>query len=158
MSGPAFWTQPEFVGAKPVLDGQVLSCALPIDRRPKGRGAVVLEMADGSSVIQRPFRQESTAEEKTIWEWRMKVQADQESDVRLFERLARRGRSAYFVPYAVETEVWTVTAGETSFTLSRPTAVSVYTAFSTASYPARAWVDGVEQTVIASPARRHRAR
>jgi hypothetical protein len=54
----------------------------------------------------------------------------------------------WIVPYLVETEVWSLPGGASTRTLARPLASAKYSAFETTLFVTRAFVNGVEQTVI----------
>jgi hypothetical protein len=61
-----------------------------------------------------------------------------------------RGAAVSWIDYDVETECFVVAGGSETFSLIRPTAVSIYTSFNTAAYPAVALLDGVSQTVVSN--------
>lgn len=145
--GPTSWTSSPFSG-KPILGGVVLATADPLQSRPRNNGANILDMADGSSVIQLGFSANDGPENASFWEWRFDQLGVVEGDWDAFTDKVALGRAVYWIPYQVETEAFVAVSGATSFTLRRPTAVSQYPSFNTTTFPTRALLNGVEQTVI----------
>lgn len=145
--GPGYWTIPPFAG-KRILGGQALIETDPVRIRPRNSGAHLLDMADGSVVIQLPFTDNDGPENPSYYEWSFEHQATEDSDFHLFEDLRSLGRAVWWVPYQIETESFVAVGGQTAFTLRRYLAVAQYPTFDTSAFPAQAFVDGVEQTVI----------
>lgn len=151
MPGPAEDWQSKPFAQPPVLGGVVLSVGSPLATRSRKAGAQLLEMANGSVVIQLPFTDVGGAENPAYREFRFDqvgvVEADWYDAV---DDLLALGQSQWFIPYTVETEAFVAFGGQTTFSLTRPTAVSQYVSFDTVEFPARAFLNGTEQTVISS--------
>lgn len=104
-----------------------------------GRAGVQLGYtAQGSSLIPQGYT------------WVQVQQLGNESEARLIDRITRSGEAVLWVPMTVETEVFTLAGGGAeSFTLARSEARAVEPLFpAVAQYPNKAWVDGVEKTVV----------
>jgi len=150
MSDPVNWAQPRFAES-PRLDGSPLSHYIltDADKRVVLGAPSIFRMASGIAVIQRPFVEDSQSELVRFYEWELDQEGGSyEGDWNAVTQKMARGASVTWIDFDVETEAFVLAGGSESFTLQRPTAVSVYTSFDTTSYPNVALLDGTAQTVV----------
>lgn len=135
------------------LDGQYLheSGVIPLDKQPSP-GASVIPMADGGSVYQVPLHDLEGKKPAIVsaYRWPLAIQADTEVGWYLLLGISRRGSSVPLVDFDYEVETFIAGPSTTSFTLPRPTAISAWSSFPELEYPIKAYLNGVEQTVVAS--------
>ena len=148
MSRPELWTQPQYLAA-PVLGGTPFLEGVPIRYQGIGSGASILGTVDGGTIIQLPYQAAGRAESPKYASFQFELQATREADWQLVRELEAFGQPFYFIPYRSEVEAFIANDADTTFTLRRPTAISQYSSFSEASFPSRATLNGVAQTLVA---------
>lgn len=124
---------------------------VPLDKEPSP-GAATIPMADGGTIYQCPLHDLEGQKPPivTAYRWPLQVQADTEEGYYLLLGLSRRGAAVELIDFDFEVESFTAGLSTTSFTLPRTPASAAWASFPTADYPTRAFVDGVEQTVVAT--------
>lgn len=144
--GPAFFVQP-LREDDPVLDGVVLE-GVPFREAALGAGASLLEMWDGSRVIQIDYRAQADPVNPLYKQWSFVQQATIEAQWLKVAEVHAFALPVWWVPYTAVTEAFIAADSQTSCTLRRPTAISKYTSFDETTYPPRAWLNGTEQTIV----------
>ncbi len=149
MTGPADFVQPLY-GERPILDGVVLDAAVALRRSPVASAASLLEMFDGSTVIQLDYHGPGEPENAAYYQWEWTQRAADEVVWNLIERVRARGRPVWFVPYDIVMDLFRASAGQTAFSLRRFRAKDKAPSFDDVAFPAKAFRNGTEQTIVAT--------
>ena len=150
MSGYPDWTLSPF-GRPWRIDGADLRPLgiRPFDKQP-AEGAIPIPMADGRTVLQVHWRGAGEAVVGGAYRWPFEIRADDEAEHYRLRALAKLGRPVSLIDWEYEVEVFVAGDSLTSFTLPRPTASSQWGGFPVSEYPTKAYVNAVEQTVVAT--------
>lgn len=122
---------------------------LPFDKEPN-EGLIPIPMGDGRTAIQGIWRGQGEASIGGAHRWPFVIQARYEAESYKLRALAKTPRVAGFIDWEYEVEVFVAGDTLTSFILPRPTASSQWGSFPTSEYPTRAFLNGTEQTVVAT--------
>lgn len=147
MSGPANFSQP-IQAQSVVIDGVVYDEIPDLKKSPTSAGAHIFEMADASRNVQIPFLELAESISPQWYEFAWTQQADLEAEWFAVDALRASARIVWLVPYTVEVEVFRLAAGANTMRLARPIAPSQYSSFEVGLYPDKAFLNGVEQTVV----------
>lgn len=142
-----FANQPIGVNAL-VIDGVRFGEPIAVTKTPTSAGASVFEMGDRSRIVQIPLVSSSESTNPQFYEFGWVQEAGTEEEWFLVDGLRASARSVFVVPYLVETEVWSLPGGASTRALARPLASAKYGAFESTLFGTRAFVNGVEQTVV----------
>lgn len=142
-----FANQPIGVNAL-VIDGVRFQEPIAVTKTPTSAGANLFEMADRSRIVQIPLVSSSESTNPQFYEFEWVQEAGTEEEWFLVDGLRASAQTAQFVPYLIETEVWSLPGGASTRALARPLASAKYPAFEATLFVTRAFVNEVEQTVV----------
>ncbi len=150
MSGQGAAKFPEQpIGVNPlVIDDVRFGEPIAVTKTPTSAGASLFEMADRSRIVQVPLVATSDSTNPQFYEFGWVQEAGIESEWYKIDALRANSQSVWFVPYLVETEVWSLPAGASTRVLARPLASAKYAPFESTLFVTRAFVNDVEQTVV----------
>lgn len=154
MSNSGLWSfadsgSPLFVWPQ-VLDGTAFSTRRPITKTPS-RPANLLEHANGAVTVQLDFTGDDQPETCDYYSWSFPLAARDAATWYLLKRVRKRGTPVTWIDWDQDEEIFVAGPSLTTFTLPRVQAVDVIPGHpDIGEVPTRAWLDGVEQTVITS--------
>lgn len=134
----------------PIIDGVVLPQAFATTRAPQKGHVNLLGTADQGTIIQIAYRGPATPEASAYYQWAWSQRASDEDGWNTITSVISFGRPVWFVPHDVVTETFLAVASQTEFTLGRFIANAKEPLFDNVSNPHRVFLDGVEQTIVAS--------
>lgn len=144
------WTQAPFENTGR-LDGRDLDSlgVVPLNKEP-AIGAVPYQTADGGTGHQVHLVDDTGKYPNTVmaYRWPLTFQAREEGTWYWLLSVSRRGQAVSWIDYGYESDVWVAGTELASFTLTRTPAEDEWAGFPSADYPKRAFVNGVEQTVV----------
>lgn len=147
--GYLYW-EAEFYRGLPYLGGYTLSRKFSRGFSwTDSAGIFVLPTHGGTAITQRPFLGENRPLELVAAEFRIPRAAVDEEDWFLIRRVKASGASALFVPYLWTEEVLDVVSGE-NYLLGRSVAWGIATGVSSATHPARYFLDDSEDPSAAT--------
>lgn len=144
------WTQSPFGRAWRLDDTDLDTLGvLPFDKEPS-EPRVPIPMGDGRTAIQGIWRGQGEASIGGAYRWPFTIQARSEDESYKLRALAKTPRAVGFIDWEYEVEVFVAGDSLTSFILPRSTASSQWGSFPTSEYPTKAFLNGTEQTVVAT--------
>lgn len=150
MPGPQdTWVQPQF--GDPLYLGGLQLAVTPAGyaKEPAVAPASVIRMADGRGLVQVPYLDPGKAEGRSaFYRFAFRHEALAEDDWWKLLAAAKGPAPLDLIDFGAEVEVFVAGPELASFTLPRPSAVSVWPSFPVLAYPSRAFLDGVELTEV----------
>jgi hypothetical protein len=149
-----FSEQPIFSEPLWLAGRQLLGTAAGFTKEPLQAPAALITMHSGRTLVQVPYLDPGQTETHgDHYRFRWTQEAFSEDDWAAIIAACYGAPPFYLIDFDAETVVSVAGPELVSFTLPRPTAVSVWPGFVGAGLPARAWLGGVELTaVLVSPA------
>lgn len=146
MPGPnEFPSQPIFAEAIWIADRQLIATPPGYTKEPTAAPAALVTMHSGRTLIQVPHLDSGQAEAHgAYYRFRFSQSAYDEDDWYTLLAIAKGPQPVYLIDYDVEPESFVVGPELASFTLPRPTALSIFPGFAAAGLSSRAFLDGVE--------------
>lgn len=151
MPGPnEFPAQPLFAEPLWLAGRQLAATPSGYTKEPMVAPASIITMHSGRSLVQVPYLDAGQAEAHgAYYRFRFAHDAYEEEDWYALLAIAKGPQPVYLIDYDTEPEVFIAGPELDSFTLPRPTAVSVFPGFAAAGLGARAFLDGVELDEVA---------
>jgi hypothetical protein len=144
--GPLSWTTPP-AGRDPWLNGQVIHFAEFQWDEPIG-APIAIRNAAGGARVQRMYRGGSAPARLSPGTGSLRHQGTSAANVRSLRTAVNSGRAVDLCPHIPHPDVFDLVAGQTVCSPSRRFGWGIVTGMTTGTSPARAFINGVEQTVI----------
>jgi hypothetical protein len=146
-----FTEQPIFSAPLWLAGRQLLATPAGYAKEPALAPAALVGMHSGRTLVQVPYLDSGQSETHgAYWRFRFQAEAFDEGDWGHLQASCHAPQPLDLIDFDAETATFVAGPELASFTLPRPTAVSVWAGFAGAGLAARAWLDGAELAETAS--------